>query len=667
MKTRIVHLSDLHIGNPTPLNNIAVDKQFSSLAGALQPDPLGILKERLVRLNPKLDFLVVSGDIIHRGDEQPTGPFSPFKIFVEFVSSLVAEQILEKEKVVVVPGNHDVMSGDVSHGHQGARMFFESMDPGYVMPWPRQNSGTQNRKVSLVDYERKIVIYTLNSSQFRRCTTKEGNDIDLSRVDSQELVDMKNFFDELKTEIDEASYCDWLSICVFHDPLMPIAHFEDIQRFGYLSNAAQIRRSISECGIHLVLHGHRHEPAVYFGAGLQDENGFIGVSGGALYEKTMNGKSQGFHILDFDSENPHEVSISYIDLSTGNECERSRALLHSAYSCFFNEQYQMSKIVKDIGKKLSGTIISAVSDDNIECHGWDKQINNSTTVGIIATAIGLCVMETSQVRNAEYQAVRDKIIQSLWEQRDKASGLFGSHSIRTPNIPASCWVAKAMIATREYRRCASLMKSLLSCSRDPGFLEASGAFETAFLLTSLLDWRSLYNLKECDMSILRALKDRLQKKMIRSNGIAYWHGTSNENAKDKNAKDDLSSCLATTSHAILALLDYEAQVSNEDSGISGFKSEWQAYLQKCKVKERTWETLSIGGRNMWYEHNPRPWLTCALLRLGLPRHHPFLKSQMQKMLFDMQTDWLSAADANIWTAYDFIAAEEIYLHSDIFL
>lgn len=56
-----VHLSDLHIGNP----NVTDEHLFSDTTQTLEH-----VKSLIVTLEPRPDFIVISGDLTNRGDRE---------------------------------------------------------------------------------------------------------------------------------------------------------------------------------------------------------------------------------------------------------------------------------------------------------------------------------------------------------------------------------------------------------------------------------------------------------------------------------------------------------------------------------------------------------------------------------------------------------------------
>jgi hypothetical protein len=86
MTKKILHLSDLHLSN---------EKEMMQHYNFLKLDLIHSLNLK------KIDFLVISGDICDRPEQ------CQYDVAVKFLKLLCAEFNIDKENVIVVPGNHD--------------------------------------------------------------------------------------------------------------------------------------------------------------------------------------------------------------------------------------------------------------------------------------------------------------------------------------------------------------------------------------------------------------------------------------------------------------------------------------------------------------------------------------------------------------------------------
>lgn len=87
--TRILHLSDLHLTTKSPTQLSSTKSGFYSFVDKIVEE----------KLNP--DIIVISGDIIHRGDESA---FNEFEYLIDYSLNCFK---LERDDVVIAVGNHD--------------------------------------------------------------------------------------------------------------------------------------------------------------------------------------------------------------------------------------------------------------------------------------------------------------------------------------------------------------------------------------------------------------------------------------------------------------------------------------------------------------------------------------------------------------------------------
>src|SRR6476661_6781877 len=97
---RILHLSDLHFGTKANANN-----WYSQLADDLVNE-----------LSCKtIEFLVLSGDIANKATP------GEYSAAVSFLAALTAEFKIDKTKIIIVPGNHDVNWGQAKKSYRLTR------------------------------------------------------------------------------------------------------------------------------------------------------------------------------------------------------------------------------------------------------------------------------------------------------------------------------------------------------------------------------------------------------------------------------------------------------------------------------------------------------------------------------------------------------------------
>lgn len=90
-KNSWLHLSDLHLG-----------KELYNEAVVLED-----IQNQINTNHINLDFVFITGDITYFGKPKE------FEVFLSFIDKLLAVTNLEKDNIILVPGNHDVNRSDI--------------------------------------------------------------------------------------------------------------------------------------------------------------------------------------------------------------------------------------------------------------------------------------------------------------------------------------------------------------------------------------------------------------------------------------------------------------------------------------------------------------------------------------------------------------------------
>ncbi|WP_311258277.1 metallophosphoesterase [Microbacterium sp. WCS2018Hpa-9] len=278
----LLHLSDLHLtgaGSPAPTADHKVSVIPVTNAGHradLLRSTLGGLRLALENAGESLDAIIITGDITNGG--QMAG-------FAELSDVLVAlgDRLPPCERILVVPGNHDVdrdAEGDERFaGIRGLR------DEGYLVGWLSDEEVSVHPAPVLTASDESFVLVGLNSSMFsgskvavekdlhghletlRKRATKdtavrvlleawdERGRADIARMSSVELGAVSPL-------LGAAGEGTPLRIVGFHHQLSPVGTAEEIKTFESILNLGYLRRWLASNEVDLVLHGHKHDPAV---------------------------------------------------------------------------------------------------------------------------------------------------------------------------------------------------------------------------------------------------------------------------------------------------------------------------------------------------------------------------------------------------------------------
>jgi 3',5'-cyclic AMP phosphodiesterase CpdA len=292
--TTILHLSDLHLVDRARSPNNADEKSgLLHGTGATLFDTLRLSLESLARTlaadQRSLDAVVMSGDVAHQND---AGGYDAFLELLEALDPMKPAA----DRVVVVPGNHDVERGRVPGDGERYRRFVTSMrGAGFITPLldgidVLPTSGTLPERHLLRVGGLEII--PINSSGYSQIQLKTGIDAgfwavmekalndagadettfkalrrlgmaDAARIDESHLENLAKLLDASRAEWDSDPARWPVRIAVMHHQLLPVSVAEEVKPFEALTNLGQVRQFLREQDISVVLHGHKHQGYTY--------------------------------------------------------------------------------------------------------------------------------------------------------------------------------------------------------------------------------------------------------------------------------------------------------------------------------------------------------------------------------------------------------------------
>ncbi|RYD67713.1 MAG: metallophosphoesterase, partial [Verrucomicrobiaceae bacterium] len=217
---RILHLSDLHFGQPETLSRRSW------------------LKQELRRAIAGVDRVVVTGDLFDEPRAELRETFDEFRLDVEFMTG---------NDLLVIPGNHDVRERGNAWGPFG-----RNSEQVVDLRW----------NPMVVDDDMRTVFFSFNSA--------ESKDFAHGHVGERQRLDRATLFDrELHRKPDIADYMR--VALVHHHPYQyetePGATYERIIKklfgktdFTSFEGAEEFLRWCAARQVSLVLHGHKHVP-----------------------------------------------------------------------------------------------------------------------------------------------------------------------------------------------------------------------------------------------------------------------------------------------------------------------------------------------------------------------------------------------------------------------
>lgn len=288
----ILHLSDLHLSPPAAYQVLGDHKiDVIPLGQRLQRTDLirSTLRElgrALMREGRQIDAVVVSGDISYQGT--PEG----FELFAEVIDEL-GPSAVPPERILLVPGNHDVQWYTASSTPERYSSFVRLRESGYRTALLEgidiDGSGNligEARPPVIEAADGSFVLLGINSanhcgvervpsSEVRAAvealSSKAPGDSDLRLV----LDDWRarGRFDIARVDADQRRYAsealerlapsDAVRIAALHHQLLPVSTDEEVKPFEALTNLEEVREFLAANNIEVVLHGHKHVDHVY--------------------------------------------------------------------------------------------------------------------------------------------------------------------------------------------------------------------------------------------------------------------------------------------------------------------------------------------------------------------------------------------------------------------
>lgn len=246
---RVHHVSDVHVG---PKAAQGMDAKISGPL-ALAADP-GTVREGYLQHLQQLQaegraphLLVISGDLTeHAADEQ----LRDAQAWIERARTLLADdpQLDEKERVLLVGGNHDVRWSEALRRDPQARHHpFGAIFADYHHP--RLEQKPELRSVARAGYPDFGVEFLLLGS------AELGGEYDAEQSlrDDPGLVHQ-----DALNRVAAHRWAEQVRIAVLHHPVSPLPTVLELARYAGLINAGALKDRLLSCGFHLVLHGHAH-------------------------------------------------------------------------------------------------------------------------------------------------------------------------------------------------------------------------------------------------------------------------------------------------------------------------------------------------------------------------------------------------------------------------
>lgn len=269
------------------------------------------LVRELTEANRPLAGVIVSGDVGHCCD------LKGMQAFKAMLLETLAPLSIDASKIVVAPGNHDVLSGSNPSTQERYQHFISVWrDPSSTSVTPLLDGidiggtrliGAPDRHI-LMAPEKSWAIVPINSANWsqtirddisaeliahvkdlEKCgnTTLCGDikkliKVDAARISAAQIEGLTSLLQALPPQT--------LRIAVLHHHLLPVSTSEEIKPFADILNLGLFRQFLRNNNLSVVVHGHKHQKALFFDH-IYDEEGTtehahrtLVISGGNLGE-----------------------------------------------------------------------------------------------------------------------------------------------------------------------------------------------------------------------------------------------------------------------------------------------------------------------------------------------------------------------------------------------
>jgi 3',5'-cyclic AMP phosphodiesterase CpdA len=280
-RATILHLTDLHLGDDAPGSELGAYKddfvgpEERERRRSLIEQTLSQIDNELRNNGDSLAAVVVSGDITFGGD--PGG----YELFEPLLEKL-GNSRPGNSRIVVVPGNHDVISKTPPDSDERYALFREHIvEAGYVVPALAADDPLGEDAI-LVDEEQGFLIAPINSSNWCRVLRGVPDEETQRMLDAGEVPEpvahsievlrladpgrvARKHLSDIRTRLEELDGDGELTrIAVLHHHLLPVSTREDLRPYEGLTNLQLMRKFLGENGFRLVLHGHKHAESAYY-------------------------------------------------------------------------------------------------------------------------------------------------------------------------------------------------------------------------------------------------------------------------------------------------------------------------------------------------------------------------------------------------------------------
>jgi 3',5'-cyclic AMP phosphodiesterase CpdA len=347
----LLHLTDLHLdtspgsgiisdGKVDVIDDASLQKRISTIRTSL-----AALRLALIRDERELDAIAITGDITHRGN--PDG----FALLSQLLEPL-GEMRPSNDRILIVPGNHDVALGSEPSERSRYEGFLTLRDDGYLTAWLEGvdidsegnlldgaapapiivakdqsfalvgiNSANHSSSVLAVESTLAPFLPELRDSMDPAIRSllsawEERGAADIARVDPAQRTSLAR---ELRSNPPDGKA---VRVALFHHHLQPVNDVEEIKPFESMLNLSEFQDWLASNDVAVGLHGHKHVHAVrsirFVPNNHVDPHDLLLICGPSLEEHESNKQGVGI-LLEFDELHPRGRPVKLSVVPTMSE------------------------------------------------------------------------------------------------------------------------------------------------------------------------------------------------------------------------------------------------------------------------------------------------------------------------------------------------------------
>ena len=319
-KIRILHLSDIHLGKSLwKFNNNPDEKDRFNFN-----EYCSTLIDYIKTLETKPDFIIITGDLADSGYDKDS-----YDLLLSFLLKLCSQVSFDKERILIVPGNHDVnrIQSSIEHRLDKFQNFINKFynNGSYIKinddnnqieksKWEHQFS-INDIKVTFVPlYSPLLNPEKLVPDKIRQVLSDELKGNNMNYIKWFEAFD-RGLIEEYQLKKIFKIQNDMIGICLFHHNPLPLSRPKNefssnfFPEINLLSNGTEVIEDLSEKGFNIIFHGHRHQNSIIELNGKK----IVIIGAPSLVKRDGFSESQkiGFNIVDIiDNKNSLEIIVN---------------------------------------------------------------------------------------------------------------------------------------------------------------------------------------------------------------------------------------------------------------------------------------------------------------------------------------------------------------------